>query len=309
MINIFSIIFIFTPLVIFKSRNSAYDANMVVGFIVVGIIAAILFGGMIYVSWEDAQNEKRERKKKEAAERKFNSPEEKEKRKVAAEKKASAEAKAKATKEANKKEKAKKVLDEHNLFKKNTPLVSKSKINLKNSINLLMSETSKCKKCSNTNFTLWDLHQASLTYRCDSCKRKTLVSNEISNKIYLEFNNYLEWQKYCKRKNRKYTKFVFNLTDFRANTPLHRGIKFEGLYEEQESDNYKTNEDKRSRRISQTTKDKVWNRDGGKCVECGSNENLEFDHIIPHSKGGANTYRNIQLLCQPCNRTKSAKIG
>lgn len=66
---------------------------------------------------------------------------------------------------------------------------------------------------------------------------------------------------------------------------------------------------KRSRKISQKVKDKVWNRDGGKCVECDSNENLEFDHIIPHSKGGANTYRNIQLLCEPCNRSKSAKIG
>ena len=66
---------------------------------------------------------------------------------------------------------------------------------------------------------------------------------------------------------------------------------------------------KRSRTISQEVKDRVWNRDGGKCVECGSNENLEFDHIIPFSKGGANTYRNIQLLCEPCNRNKSAKIG
>ena len=66
---------------------------------------------------------------------------------------------------------------------------------------------------------------------------------------------------------------------------------------------------KRSRRISQDVKDKVWRRDEGKCVECSSNENLEFDHIIPHSKGGANTYRNIQLLCEKCNRSKSAKIG
>jgi len=66
---------------------------------------------------------------------------------------------------------------------------------------------------------------------------------------------------------------------------------------------------KRSRRISQDLKDKVWRRDEGKCVECSSNENLEFDHIIPHSKGGANTYRNIQLLCEKCNRSKSAKIG
>ena len=67
--------------------------------------------------------------------------------------------------------------------------------------------------------------------------------------------------------------------------------------------------EERSRRISQEVKDRVWNRDNGKCVECGSNENLEFDHIIPFSKGGANTYRNLQLLCEHCNRSKSDKIG
>ena len=66
---------------------------------------------------------------------------------------------------------------------------------------------------------------------------------------------------------------------------------------------------KRSRRISQSVKDKVWNRDGGKCVLCGSNENIEFDHIVPFSKGGANTYRNIQILCESCNRRKSDNIG
>ena len=66
---------------------------------------------------------------------------------------------------------------------------------------------------------------------------------------------------------------------------------------------------KRSRRISQSVKDKVWNRDGGKCVLCGSNENIEFDHIVPFSKGGANTYRNIQILCESCNRKKSDNIG
>ena len=61
--------------------------------------------------------------------------------------------------------------------------------------------------------------------------------------------------------------------------------------------------------IPQKTKDKVWNRDGGKCVQCGSNENIEFDHIIPFSKGGSSTYRNLQILCEKCNRVKSANIG
>lgn len=65
----------------------------------------------------------------------------------------------------------------------------------------------------------------------------------------------------------------------------------------------------RSRHISESVKDSVWNRDRGKCVECGSNEKLEFDHIIPFSKGGSNTKRNIQLLCEACNRSKSNRIG
>jgi hypothetical protein len=53
----------------------------------------------------------------------------------------------------------------------------------------------------------------------------------------------------------------------------------------------------------------VWNRDGGKCVKCGSQESLEFDHIIPVSVGGSNTARNIQLLCERCNRKKGNNIG
>lgn len=52
----------------------------------------------------------------------------------------------------------------------------------------------------------------------------------------------------------------------------------------------------------------VWKRDGGKCVKCGSQETLEFDHIIPVSKGGSNTARNIQLLCETCNRRKSDSL-
>lgn len=52
----------------------------------------------------------------------------------------------------------------------------------------------------------------------------------------------------------------------------------------------------------------VWNRDGGRCSMCGSRENLEFDHIIPVSKGGATTFRNLQLLCKRCNLIKSDNI-
>jgi len=52
----------------------------------------------------------------------------------------------------------------------------------------------------------------------------------------------------------------------------------------------------------------VWQRDEGKCVKCGSNQKLEFDHIIPFAMGGSNTERNLQLLCEACNRSKGKSI-
>lgn len=64
-----------------------------------------------------------------------------------------------------------------------------------------------------------------------------------------------------------------------------------------------------SRYIPASVKIAVWRRDGGKCVECGSKEKLEYDHIIPLSKGGSNTERNIQLLCEKCNRKKEVAFG
>ena len=60
--------------------------------------------------------------------------------------------------------------------------------------------------------------------------------------------------------------------------------------------------------IAEEVREFVWRRDNGKCVKCGSQEKLEFDHIIPFSKGGSDTARNIQLLCEQCNRSKGASI-
>lgn len=60
--------------------------------------------------------------------------------------------------------------------------------------------------------------------------------------------------------------------------------------------------------IPERVRHEVWRRDRAACVDCGSRARLEFDHIIPVSRGGSNTPRNIELRCEPCNRRKGARI-
>ena len=69
-------------------------------------------------------------------------------------------------------------------------------------------------------------------------------------------------------------------------------------------------EEKEGRRpaVPEEVRIAVWRRDNGKCAKCESREKLEYDHIIPLSKGGSNTVRNIELLCEKCNREKSHNI-
>jgi hypothetical protein len=60
--------------------------------------------------------------------------------------------------------------------------------------------------------------------------------------------------------------------------------------------------------VSQETRDLVWDRNKGKCSICGSEEQLEFDYILPISTGGQNVPPNIQLLCGQCMQKKINKI-
>jgi len=52
----------------------------------------------------------------------------------------------------------------------------------------------------------------------------------------------------------------------------------------------------------------VFERDGGKCAQCGSKFDLQYDHVLPVALGGATTVGNLQLLCGDCNRGKGADL-
>jgi hypothetical protein len=64
-----------------------------------------------------------------------------------------------------------------------------------------------------------------------------------------------------------------------------------------------------NRLIPTSVKLAVWKRDRGRCVKCGSQDNLHFDHIIPYSKGGSSLVaENIQILCARHNIAKKDNI-
>lgn len=70
---------------------------------------------------------------------------------------------------------------------------------------------------------------------------------------------------------------------------------------------------KRESRIpfSRNIRDKVFKRDGYRCVRCGASnkeKRLEVDHIIPISRGGTNDMDNLQTLCWECNKDKGAVV-
>jgi hypothetical protein len=63
-----------------------------------------------------------------------------------------------------------------------------------------------------------------------------------------------------------------------------------------------------SRQIPRVTQFRVLKRENQICSNCGNSvrdQDIEFDHIIPWSKGGSSEESNIRLLCINCNRKKS----
>jgi 5-methylcytosine-specific restriction endonuclease McrA len=86
-------------------------------------------------------------------------------------------------------------------------------------------------------------------------------------------------------------------------------FKLQVIQQEVDPSRPQSTELEHARLIPTPVKLEVWERDKGKCVLCGSAENLHFDHVLPFSKGGTSLLsKNIQLLCAKHNLQKHDKI-
>ncbi len=108
-------------------------------------------------------------------------------------------------------------------------------------------------------------------------------------------------------------KGFFKLVDYNIISHNNRKV-FRFILEETEINisDEKVSENKlkiRSRIIPTEVKKEVWKRDNGRCVICGSKDELHFDHDLPYSKGGTSIkVENVKILCARHNLMKSDKI-
>ena len=137
-------------------------------------------------------------------------------------------------------------------------------------------------------------YQAAVDYKNNNSDAELVrVYEKIRNGIWV-YNGLFKlvdaWQE--ESNARKVFKFKLELTDEDIDEPKNESIEIE-----------------HNRIIPTSVKLEVWKRDKGKCVICGSTDNLHFDHIIPYSKGGSSLVaENIQLLCSRHNLEKRDQI-
>lgn len=84
-----------------------------------------------------------------------------------------------------------------------------------------------------------------------------------------------------------------------------RNIDFEDLH--WKNDYQRARAMARSLSSYQRVRQVVFNRDGRKCLRCGSKAQLEMDHIVPVicRPDLIEDQENLQTLCRACNKSKS----
>ena len=64
------------------------------------------------------------------------------------------------------------------------------------------------------------------------------------------------------------------------------------------------------KKIGDLEKNALFTTQKGRCMYCGIKRKIhefDIDHKNPHSRGGSDSLKNLQLLCRTCNTRKGAK--
>jgi len=93
----------------------------------------------------------------------------------------------------------------------------------------------------------------------------------------------------------------------RANPEAARKIQMRSHYKNYESDIMRMAARRAAVRAYVSDKD-IRRIMSQSCAECGSNDNLHLDHIVPLSRGGKHTVGNLQMLCGKCNLSKNKSL-
>lgn len=60
----------------------------------------------------------------------------------------------------------------------------------------------------------------------------------------------------------------------------------------------------RGESIPERVRRRIWQRDRGACVVCGTRDDVRFERIIAVGRGGSNGARDLELRCAGCQRLK-----
>ena len=120
---------------------------------------------------------------------------------------------------------------------------------------------------------------------------KPIISFEIKVTLNLTtINNRFKTNKYCFFDIKYILKIIHNIND--RNGHFYQESIWESISKVERG------------KVTNKLRFSIYERDNYKCKYCGSEENLEIDHIVPISKGGKSIPSNLQTLCHECNTKK-----
>ena len=61
----------------------------------------------------------------------------------------------------------------------------------------------------------------------------------------------------------------------------------------------------RGESIPRRVRQRVWQRDRGACVVCGTRQDLRFERVLAVGRGGSTSVRNLELRCPRCQLLKA----